>query len=147
MTHQVYLAGPWFNQDQLDRLNSVREVLTENEISFYDPQKDCLYVPGKISALEVLDMNTGAIDAANFIVCITDGKDTGTMWEAGYSYGTMTPVIYVWLTGTKEQKFNLMLGASGAIVRTLPQLAKALQHYKEVGYVEPINYGDDINYE
>ena len=74
MTHQVYLAGPWFNQDQLDRLNSVREVLTENEISFYDPQKDCLYVPGKISALEVLDMNTSAIDAANFIVCITDVK-------------------------------------------------------------------------
>ncbi len=58
---------------------------------------------------------------------ITDGKDPGTIWEAGYAYAKNIPVIYVAFTLGKEGQFNLMLAESGkAACRTVDELKAAI---------------------
>ena len=123
----VYIAAPWFTPDQAERLEEVKEVLDVLCIEYYSPKDDCLYVPGDTTPQEVLRANLEGIDKSDFIVCVTDGKDVGTIWEAGYAYQKVG-ILYVWFTGTKEQKFNLMLAATGDVVRNKDQLVRALKY-------------------
>ena len=46
---------------------------------------------------------------------MTDGKDMGTIWEAGYAFGINKPIIYFAETLGNGQ-FNLMLARSGNVV-------------------------------
>ena len=46
------------------------------------------------------------------VFAVTDGKDMGTIWEAGYAYGIDKPVLYYAETLGNNQ-FNLMLAESG----------------------------------
>ena len=142
----AYLAGPWFTPEQARRLDLIRNIMEDEGVDFYDPMKDCLYVHGKTTPEQVLAMNVDAINARDFIVVITDGKDTGTIFEAGYAYAIKKPIIYVWLTGASDQKFNLMLGASGAVVRSGGQLINAIRGFKEHGQIG-IKIHKDIQYE
>jgi nucleoside 2-deoxyribosyltransferase len=105
-----------------------------------------MFVPGETTPEQVLDINIQALEKTDLLVCITDGKDPGTMFEAGYCYAKNIPIIYVWLSGAKGQKFNLMLGASGSVVRTMAQLKAALLDFKEHGFKRG-NWGEEMDYE
>lgn len=142
----IYIAGPFFNPQQTAVINNIRLLCEEEELEYFSPKDECMFVPGETTPEQVLKINIDALEHASLLVCVTDGKDPGTMFEAGWSYANNTPIIYVWLSGTKGQKFNLMLGASGSIVRTMGQLRDALIQYRDDGFVRK-NWGEEMDYE
>jgi len=142
----IYIAGPFFNVEQTTVINNIRFMLEEIEVPFFSPKDECIYTPGVTTPEGVLDINVKALEKTELLVCVTDGKDPGTMFEAGYCYAKGIPIIYIWLTGKKGQKFNLMLGASGSVVRSLSQMRDAILDYKENGFIRK-NWGEEMDYE
>lgn len=130
---QVYVAGPWFSVEQEERLEGIKDLLRNNNIPFYSPKDECLFTNIiEMDPCKVLQTNCDAIVESEFVLAITDGKDVGTMWECGYAYAMGTPILYVWLTHEKGQKFNLMLAASGAVAYTHNQIMEQIGHYEGV---------------
>jgi nucleoside 2-deoxyribosyltransferase len=126
---RAYLAGPFFSPEQIKIVDDIAYVLRANGIEVYSPKDDNLFKPG-MSVGAVLDENVKAIDASDFIVAITDGKDVGTMFEAGYAYATSKDILYVWLGHKPGMKFNLMLAASGNLALSLGDLEYQIQFKK-----------------
>ena len=42
---------------------------------------------------QVFNDNCNAIKSSRAVFAVTDGKDVGTIWEAGYAYGIGKPVV------------------------------------------------------
>lgn len=126
---KLYLAGPWFNDEQMQRLELIKEAIVSKGFEIFSPKDESMFKQGD-DPVDILKLNTGAIDDCDGIVVITDGKDTGTMWEAGYAYARNKPVLYVWLVHEKWQKFNLMLGASGAVAMNMDEVLQQLTFCK-----------------
>lgn len=139
---QIYLAGPWFTPDQLRRLEMIKTLMDDVGITYYSPKDECLFENGKdIDPKSVLQMNVNAIHDCEFVLAITDGKDPGTLWECGYAYAEEVPIVYVWLTHEKGQKFNLMLAASGACVcLDARQITDVLYHINETNSVPQFTF-------
>jgi nucleoside 2-deoxyribosyltransferase len=142
----IYIAGPFFNPEQTTLINNIRFIIEELDLKFFSPKDECMFVPGVTTPEQVLDVNMQALEKTNLLVCVTDGKDPGTMFEAGYCHAKGIPIIYIWLSGKPGQKFNLMLGASGSVVRNLIQLRDALIEFTEQGFIRK-NWGEEMNYE
>jgi|TARA_R100000656_G_scaffold124929_1_gene104438 nucleoside 2-deoxyribosyltransferase len=144
----VYIAGPFFNQRQLQILEQVKHTLDAIPMTYYSPKDELLYVPGAgIDPQEVLHANTQAMQDANIMVCIADGKDTGTMFEAGWAYRNGTPIFYVWIDHGPEDKFNLMLGASGVVAMSFDELEAALVEFILTDGEHLVIPREEINYE
>jgi nucleoside 2-deoxyribosyltransferase len=144
----IYIAAPFFNEVQTRRVENVKDLLDDLDIKYFSPKDECMFQPGVTTPKEVLDINMKGLDKTDILVCITDDKDTGTIFEAGYCHAKNIPIIYVWTTGTKEQKFNIMLAASGAVCKTYSQLKMALDDYIERGVFEIVDWSDgDYLYE
>jgi len=126
---KVYVAGPFFVQEQIKRVNQVIAVLEGEDIEFFSPKDANLWKPGD-DPFRVLKGNTDAIDSCDTLIAITDDKDTGTMFEAGYAYAKYKRIIYMWFEHLDGQRFNLMLGCSGAVARDINELVRIVRVYK-----------------
>jgi len=120
---RAYLAAGWFSDAQEQRRLEVIDALRHAGIDFYSPKDEMLYIPGETSGIEVLNRNIKEIRSADFVIASTEGKDMGTVWEAGYAFAIGKPVVYYFLG---RGKFNLMLAASGTAVC---DTAKVLRTY------------------
>ena len=112
--YDFYLASPFFNDEQRERMSQVLDVLRDRGYVVYAP-----FEHGIVAAEEDSDTiyktfmsNVEAIQSSHRVLAITDGKDMGTIWEAGYAYGIGKPVVYYAETLGKNP-FNLMLSESG----------------------------------
>jgi nucleoside 2-deoxyribosyltransferase len=144
----VYIAAPFFNDAQTRRLEFVKEILDEKQIRYFSPKDESMFVPGVTTPEEVFNVNLQALLKTNLLVCITDDKDTGTIFEAGWCSGNGIPIIYLWTTGTKGQKFNIMLAASGSVCTSFTQLRTALEHLQSTRVFLRKDWSEEaINYE
>jgi nucleoside 2-deoxyribosyltransferase len=139
----VYLAGPFFNEIQTRRVENIKDILDDLGIDYFSPKDECMFTPGITTPKEVLDMNMNALLKTDLLVCITDDKDTGTMFEAGYCHAMRIPILYVWTTAQPGQKFNIMLAASGAIAKNYADLKLALEDIQERGMFSITNWSDE----
>ena len=112
--YDFYLASPFFNDKQRERMSLVLDTLRDRGYVVYAP-----FEHGIVAAEEDSDTiyktfmsNVEAIQSSHRVLAITDGKDMGTIWEAGYAYGIGKPVVYYADTLGKNP-FNLMLSESG----------------------------------
>ena len=138
--HDVYIAAPFFNDEQLEIVESIKKLLDEGSISYFSPNDESMFKQGDDPS-SILDLNCNAIDESQFIIVVTDGKDVGTIWEAGYAYGRYVPVVYLWLGYEPGMKFNIMLAASGAIAHSYDELQIQIRCKRDTG--EFINNYDD----
>lgn len=127
--HHVYIAAPFFNPDQITRVALVETLLEKHGFTYFSPRKQSAI--GPISSPDVrkkaFEMNVQGIEEAEFLIAITDGKDMGTIFEAGHAFASNIPVIYVAFTLGKDGMFNLMLAESGiAACRTVEELEAAI---------------------
>lgn len=143
----IYIAAPFFNPVQTERLEAVKKALDVIKIKYYSPKDESLYVPGKTTPKEILDANINALRSCDLLVCITDDRDPGTFFEAGWCHATGVPIVYIWFSGEKGQKFNLMLGASGSVVRDTDTLMKVVENAAISGFIVDTTYGEEIEYE
>ena len=143
----IYIAAPFFNSDQVARLEAVKAALDKIKIAYYSPKDESLYVPGQTTPLEILEANIQALESCDLLVCITDDRDPGTFFEAGWCFANKVPIVYIWFSGVKGQKFNLMLGASGSVVRDVNDLMKVVETAAISNLIENQTYGEVIEYE
>ena len=129
----IYIAGPFFNPEQLAIIEDIKTVLHKSGLEYFSPKDECMFQPGVTTPEEVLDINVRALEQTDLTICVTDGRDPGTMFEAGWCYAKEIPIIYIWLGGLPGQKFNLVLAASGSVVRSYTALEAALSEIKETG--------------
>jgi nucleoside 2-deoxyribosyltransferase len=128
--YDCYIASGWFNPNQAQDLENIKDVLDELDVNYFSP-KDEIVVKRNATSQEqeeVFRGNVKAIEHAKFVVCNTRDKDLGTIFEAGYSFAVNTPIIYYCegLTGN----FNIMLSRSGRAVATSVEELK--EHVKQI---------------
>lgn len=153
---KVYFASPWFNPEQVEREERVKGKLRELGFNVWSPKDNCVCSPiaDKAMRTKVFSDNVENIKSCDIIFAITDGKDMGTIWEAGFANGynagmhdpeTFKPIVVVYYCETLGDKgqFNLMLAQSGDIVVTkfedlekLPELIQKGEGLAYAGIVE-----------
>lgn len=131
--NKAYIAGPFFNATQHMIIELIKDTCKQAEIQFFSPKDESMFQQGDDPKV-ILDLNCKAIASSEFLIVVTDDKDIGTMWEAGFAYSLGKPIIYVWLGYKPEMKFNIMLAASGqAVVHNYKSLYDQLMTYKHTG--------------
>ena len=144
----VYIAGPFFNQYETGIINRIKYILDTYRYEYFSPKDELMFKPGVTTPEDILRANVNGLMAADLLIVVTDGKDPGTMFEAGWAFAKGVPIIYIWLTGTKEQKFNVMLASTGSVVRSFNQLFNALDDIRDTGQFNRKNWSDEeIQYE
>lgn len=134
--HHFYLASPFFSPDQITRVALVETLLEKHGFTYFSPRKQSAI--GPIADPEVrkkaFQMNVNGIEDAEMVIAITDGKDVGTIFEAGHAFASNIPIIYVAFTLGKDGMFNLMLAESSvATATTVEDLEEAILG-KEIYY-------------
>lgn len=124
---KVYLASPFFSEEQLERVQRVEEALKANPTvtEVFSPRLNQLeqYEYGTQEWAEAIFKNDFEhIDWADVVVGVHDFTgytelhgdvhhhvDSGTAWELGYAFGTDKPVVLIHENGGVV---NLMLSCS-----------------------------------
>jgi nucleoside 2-deoxyribosyltransferase len=144
----VYIAGPFFNPRQVEIIESTKALLDVHGVRYFSPKDECLFDPKSTTPEQVLELNVKALLKTDLALCVTDGKDPGTLFEAGWCYANSIPLIYLWLDGQPGQKFNLVLAASGSVVRNFIQLDMAIKEIINKGVFDRKNWSDlEMSYE
>ena len=130
---KVYFASPWFNPDQAEREERVKRRLRELGFNVWSPKENSSLSPitDPVIREKIFSANVENIADCDILFAITDGKDMGTIWEAGYVNGLNAAiypskrkiVVYYCETLGSNGQFNLMLAQSGDIV---------IQNYKDL---------------
>ena len=130
--YDYYIAAPFFNPDQITRVELVKSILDSKGLTYFSPKDDSAVsnINDPEQRKRVFALNHESISASRSVIAITDGKDTGTVWEAGFAFAKDIPVIYVAFT-LGNAPFNLMLAESGvAACRTTEELKAAIDGNK-----------------
>ena len=140
--YDFYFASPFFNEDQVEREEALKQILRDKGYKVFSP-KENIHLPHD-ATLEDQEKcfrdNLDGIDASYAVFAVTDEKDMGTIWEAGYAFGQDKPVIYFCETLPIGSYFNLMLARSGiSVFMSRQELIEcddvlAAREYK--GYIE-----------
>ncbi len=111
---KVYLASPFFNDQELKYYNLVLDILQKKELEVYAPllnqiNRDNLSRQQWANITFNNDIN--AIKDSDVVVMLFYGaySDSGTAWECGYCYGLSKKVIAVHL---HEDNSNCMINCS-----------------------------------
>lgn len=118
--YDFYLASPFFNEMQVERMETVLSLLRINGYSVFAPYENSVVENQNLQNPEyrarIFTKNIEAIRASRMVLAITNDKDMGTLFEAGYAYGLGIPVVY--FAEDLNGPFNLMLSESGVGVYT-----------------------------
>lgn len=126
--YDFYFASPFFRPDQIEREERLKAHLRGLGYSVFSPKESCHLQPDATqdSQEKVFNDNVTAIRKSAAVFAVTDGKDMGTIWEAGYAFGIGKPIIYYAET-LGENLFNLMLARSGrAVCKSQEDVTKTL---------------------
>lgn len=112
---KVYLASPFFNDTEITRMETVRDILRGKGLDVFVPNEH-QNPELKFGSLEWRDAtfksDVNGIDTADVVVAvISQGNydDSGTAWEIGYAWAKGIPVVLVNVTG---ETINLMIADS-----------------------------------
>ena len=89
----VYLAGPFFTDDQRNALDHVEQLLAERKLSFFSPRLEMLYKRGmpRIVAQRCKFLNQFHCRKSRLVLACLSWQDTGTAWELAWADATGTP--------------------------------------------------------
>lgn len=86
---KVYLAGPFFNLQNLWLVEQARNALMEMGLEVFSPYHDV----GHGSAEDVVEQDLKAIRESGLMLALVDGLDAGTVFEIGYARALDRSVI------------------------------------------------------
>lgn len=116
MAKKIYLASPFFDEEQIDRVSRAESALAKNKTasSVFSPrehQHEEFEMFSNEWRIATYNGDVDAINDADIMVAVIDyvGQevDPGTAWEFGYAVANNIPVIVV---KEKEGSVNLMMG-------------------------------------
>ena len=74
---------------------------------------------------KILIGNIENIQNSDLTIILYDYRDTGTIWEAGFSYASKKPIIY-FAEHLNGKPFNLMLAKTGRFASSEKELLELL---------------------
>lgn len=87
----VYLAGPFFNEEQVATIKKLETLIESLGFEVYSPSRDGKKLNKDTDSpdlrAQVFDDNIKHLSTADIIVAVIDDRDTGTVWEMGCRYG------------------------------------------------------------
>lgn len=116
----IYLAGPFFDDEQIDRLERLEAALEANPTvaGFFSPfrhQYDEYEFGSKEWGEVVFESDRSQLHDADVVVALADfygddDVDPGTAWEIGYAGAQKKPVI---ILKEKQGHLNIMMSVPG----------------------------------
>ena len=124
---KIYLAGGWFTPEQDEQHTRIYNLI-KHKYDVFNPRKEGEITKGittndKMS--KILIGNIEAIKDADLTIVLYDYRDTGTIWEAGFSYSSKKPIIY-FAEHLNGKPFNLMLAKTGRFASNEKELIELL---------------------
>ena len=123
---KIYLAGGWFTPEQDEQHTRIYNLI-KDKFDVFNPRIEGEIDNGtsnnKMSS--ILIGNIEGIQNADLTVVLYDYRDTGTIWEAGFSYASKKPIIY-FAEHLNGRPFNLMLAKTGRFAANEQDLIKLL---------------------
>jgi nucleoside 2-deoxyribosyltransferase len=114
LSEKIYLAGPFFNAEQLEVQQRVEKICIEYGWQIFSPRLELMLK--KDSPIEeqrrCFFMNNRGLKKCKLIFANVEGLDTGTLWEMGAAYAYNRPVVIY--SPNPARKLNVML-AQGAV--------------------------------
>lgn len=140
---RVYLASGWFTPNQQSTYEKLSKILHmwEDKFDVFYPKGESSQLQNKLHLAstrdEIFNKNLQGMENADFIVCSTEDKDTGSIFESGYCYKAKKPIIYVNFNLGKAP-FNLMLTESSLAVardeRTFEKILHKIVQTKQLDH-------------
>ena len=121
MKYDIYLAGPFFNKEQVKEIEFAEKTLRERGLNVFSPREhfipDGENLPNDVWGYEVFKMDEAAIGECKCVVAIYHGmySDSGTAWEIGYAYANHKPILIVCVNPDDEQSIMILNGSSSVI--------------------------------
>ena len=112
---KVYLASPFFDDAELERVDKVKEILDLKGLDVFSPKEhqnehlEFGSIEWRKATFENDIKHIDWCDVVVAIICKGNYDDSGTAWELGYAYATNKPVVLVNITG---ETINLMIADS-----------------------------------
>ena len=112
---KVYLASPFFDNAELERVDKVKEILDLKGLEVFSPKEhqnehlEFGSIEWRKATFENDVKHIDWCDVVVAIICKGNYDDSGTAWELGYAYATNKPVVLVNITG---ETINLMIADS-----------------------------------
>lgn len=110
---RVYLASPFFNDEQIRRVERMEKLLRSKGLNVFSPrehQNDHLPFGSKEWREATFTNDLKHIGWCDLIVAIYNEEDAGTMWELGMGYTQGVPLIVFNEDG--KETLNLMISDS-----------------------------------
>ena len=109
----IYIAGPFFNNKELNVIQRVENILSGRGFEIFSPRLHDTdeYEPQTPEwSRHTFLMDRNAIDQCSHMVMVYHGNysDTGTAWECGYAHALGKPIVAVHL----GESSNLMVHES-----------------------------------
>lgn len=143
--YSLYFASPFFNPEQVEREERLKAHLRGLGFEVFSPKENTHLQKDADTAAQELtfQQNLDGIKNTDAVFAITDGKDMGTIWEAGYAFGIKKPIIYYAETLGNGQ-FNLMLARSGNVVYQSQDAISADEIIAAIESAATIDYQGEI---
>ena len=112
---KIYLASPFFNSEETNKLEIVKTILRDKGLDVFVPnehQNPQLEFGSLEWRAATFKSDVDAIDNCDVMVAINcqgNYDDAGTMWEIGYAFAKEIPVVLFNNTG---KTINLMIADS-----------------------------------
>ena len=126
---KIYYAGGWFNSEQEKQHTRIYGII-KDKFDVFNPKLHGIVSkdePNKSS--KILISNIEGIKQADMTIVLYDYRDTGTIWEAGFSYASKKPIIY-YAEHLNGRPFNIMLAKTGHFASNEKELMKLLDDEK-----------------
>ena len=139
---KIYLASPFINAEELNRMEIVKSILRKKELEVFAPfehQNKHLEFGSMEWREATFKSDVDAIDACDIMVAINcqgNYDDAGTMWEIGYAFAKGIPVI---LFNNTDKTINLMIADSlHALIKSYDELEE--YDFDKLEKIEYTNY-------
>lgn len=124
-TKHIYLAGPFFNDEEIANVEFVESVLDDRGFEYFSPMRhEVEGEPGTSEwAYKIFEMDKEEIGKADVVVALYYGNnsDSGTAWECGYASAMGKPVVLV--HAHRDGDSNLMMHCGATTNIYLDELA------------------------
>ena len=110
---KIYLASPFFTDDELYVYETIIDILEETEHALYVPRDHKIpfaeIMPNHLWGRLVFKNDIDAIDACDMVLALNHGlySDSGTAWEMGYAYAKNKIIVNV-VDGAKRNDHSIM---------------------------------------
>ena len=125
---KVYLASPFFNEEELKIYNEVIELLrSEDNLSVFVPREHTIPnawdLSNHIWGENVFAVDYLAITKCDVVVVLNFGmySDSGTAWECGCAFALSKKVVNV-LCGADDEEYSIMMVNGTTATVTLNEL-------------------------